>query len=119
MNMDDKTDVCSRTEKRVATLARFFVANKLTFDEFCENALQFLVWGGRKCWLQVILSLAPEVQSALRTYSAAILVNGYEPPARANLAGLPTEEEVNAKRAEMLPEYMALAQVIANHSVPK
>ncbi len=119
MHVNDKTDVCSRTEKRVATLARFFVANKLTFDEFCENALHILVWGGRKCWLQVILSLTPEVQSALRTYCAAILVNGYDPPARANLAGVPTEEELNAKRAELLPEYMALAQAITNHSAPK
>lgn len=119
MNMDDNTDVCSRTEKRVATLARFFIANKLTFDEFCENALHTLVWGGRKCWLQVILSLTPEVQSALRTYCAAILVNGYDPPARANLAGVPTEEEVDAKRAELLPKYIELAQVIANLSASK
>lgn len=119
MNMDDKTTGCRSVEKYVTRLAQIFDENEIGVEDFCKNALIHLVLSDRKCWLPVIRSLTPKIQSVLHAYCTATIGEGYEPPAHWCLPGNATVEELNAKRAEMLPEYMAFAKVIADHSAPK
>lgn len=119
MNLDDKTTGCRSVERNVTRLAQIFDENEIGVEDFCKNALIHLVLSDRKCWLPVIKSLAPKIQLVLHAYCTATIGEGYEPPAHWCLPGDATAEELNAKRAESLPKYIELAQVVANHTDPK
>lgn len=119
MNTDDKTDVCNWVKKYVVKLVRFFDANELTVEEFCTNLLFHLVLYDRKCWAPLIGSLTPKNQSVLHAYCTANIGEGFEPPAISCLPGNATAEEVKMKCSELLPRYLELAEMIANHCVPR
>jgi len=119
MSIDGKISGCESVERNVMRLVRIFDENMAGVEDFCKNVLIYIVISDRKCWLPVIRSLTPRIQLVLHAYCTTTIGDGYEPPAQWCLPGSATAEEVNAKRAELLPNYIELAQVIANQCIPK
>ena len=119
MNKDDQAseiDVCRGVKKYIERLTRFREANEISDDEFCENSLRILIQGGRACWHNAIRSFTPEMRSTLQAYCGETIGEDYAPPAAAFLPGDATEEELNAKCAELRKEYIELARAVVSTS---